>query len=191
VLQAVLALTVLAQSPTIDGAGTPGISKKTAYLAAKTSEPTAHRAARHARPPIWGHNLRTHEIMPLSELQGLTDDDYDRFFRCWFTGEHGDIPRELVGTVIAAAEHFEVGEVRVISGFRHPKYNLSLRKKGREVAKKSQHTKGNAIDFFLPGVPTRKLYDYLVASHPGGVWFYPVSEFVHVDLGRKRTWGGT
>ena len=93
--------------------------------------------------------------------------------------------------MLAAAEHFGAREIDIISGFRHPKYNLMLRKKGREVAAKSQHTEAKAIDFFLPGVATRELYDWLLATHDGGVGFYPVSEFVHVDLGRKRTWNGT
>lgn len=189
-LHAVLALTVLAQAPQPAPEAGPPTSKKEAYLAAKLRAAPDRPTRRRAATPIWAHNLRTHEIMPLTEVRGLEDTDYDEFFKCWFTREHGDVPAELVQAVIAAARHFEVREVRVISGFRHPKYNLSLRKKGREVAKKSQHTEANAIDFFLPGVDTRKLYEYLLDAHPGGVGFYPVSQFVHVDLGRKRTWRG-
>lgn len=189
-LHALLALTVLAQNPGAAVSSTP--SKKDAYLAAKReAAPPGRRARRHAVAPVWAHNLRTHEIMPLSGVPGLDDAAYDRFLRCWFTNEHGDLPTPLVQAVIETARHFETREVRIISGFRHPKYNLSLRKKGREVAAKSQHTDANAIDFFLPGVETRALYDYLLAHHPGGVGFYPVSEFVHVDFGRKRTWRGT
>ena len=40
----------------------------------------------------------------------------------------------------------------------------------------------------LPGVETRALYDYLLEAHDGGVGFYPISAFVHIDIGRKRTW---
>lgn len=189
-LGAAIVLTVLAQAPASDLPTEP--SKKDAYLAAKSdTQPKGRSAPRRALQPVWAHNLRTHEIMPLTDVRGLGDDDYDRFFKCWFTREHGDVPTELVQYVIAAARHFDVQEVRVISGFRHPKYNLSLQKKGREVAKKSQHTEAKAIDFFLPSVPTKKLYDHLLAVHPGGVGYYPVSEFVHLDLGHKRTWRGT
>jgi uncharacterized protein YcbK (DUF882 family) len=92
---------------------------------------------------------------------------------------------------VTTAKHFETRELKIVSGFRHPKYNLLLRKKGREVAKTSQHTEAKAIDFFLPEVDVRKVYDYLLETHQGGVGFYPVSEFVHVDFGRKRTWKGT
>ncbi len=184
---------VLAQAPS----PAPPSSKKDAYLAAKANTGNGRPARRGQRAdrPIWAHNLRTHEIRALTGPAGIAEGaagqrDRSAFFRCWFTDKTGPIPVELLARVIATARHFEVREVRIISGFRHPKYNLSLVKKGHEVARRSQHTEANAIDFFLPGVETRPLYDWLLDTHPGGVGFYPVSEFVHIDLGRKRTWKG-
>ncbi len=169
-------------------------SKKDLYLHQKEREPTGasppvgHRAAR----PIWAHNLRTHEIAVLDGPGALQPGDPQAsFFRCWFTQETGDIPQGLIAAVLAAARHFETREIQVISGFRHPKYNLMLRKKGRQVAARSQHTRAKAIDFLLPEVATETLYRWLLQHHRGGVGFYPVSQFVHVDLGRKRTWRGT
>jgi hypothetical protein len=186
---------ILAQAPGSDAAAP---SKKAAYLERKRDARTGHpaEAGQQADRPIWAHNLRTHEIRALTGPAGILDGDAgqaDRsaFFRCWFTGSGGPVPAELLARIVAAARHFGVREVRIISGFRHPKYNLSLRKKGREVAASSEHTEAKAIDFFLPGVGTRTLYDWLLANHAGGVGFYPVSEFVHIDLGRKRTWKGT
>ncbi len=171
-------------------------SKKDAYVAAKAEGRGEFRSplrrGSRADQPIWAHNLRTNEIRALTGPAGLRDQAArSGFFRCWFTHQTGPIPAELVDRVISAATHFEVREVRIISGFRAPKYNLLLRKKGNEVAEQSEHTEALAIDFFLPGISTRTLYDWLLANHGGGVGFYPVSEFVHVDLGRKRTWKGT
>ena len=184
----------LAQAPTDPGAP----SKKDAYLADKphVTERPAARRGQQAERPIWAHNLRTHEIRALTGAAGIPEGPAGQaarseFFRCWFTEVQGPIPAVLLGRLIAAATHFEVREVRIISGFRHRKYNLSLVKKGREVALDSEHTRGHAIDFFLPEVQTRALYDWLRQTHDGGVGFYPVSAFVHVDLGRKRTWRGT
>ena len=174
------------------------VDKKQAYLDAKAEAESGRpaRAGQRAEQPIWARNLRTHDIRILTGSAGIPQGPAGQaarseLFRCWFTLEHGPITTELLDQVIAAAEHFEAREIDIISGFRHPKYNLMLRKKGREVAATSQHTKAKAIDFFLPGVATRPLYDWLLATHDGGVGFYPVSEFVHIDHGRKRTWSGT
>jgi uncharacterized protein YcbK (DUF882 family) len=96
----------------------------------------------------------------------------------------------LIGVLIAAARHFEVDRVDIVSGFRAPKYNLMLRKKGRAVARDSQHTKGNAVDFRLPGVPVARLRSWALSLKLGGVGFYPESKFVHVDTGPVRRWNG-
>lgn len=165
-------------------------SKKGQFLAAKAESHTDKPAATETAKIVYARNLHTHEVMPL-EGPGLSADARDRFLRCWFTEESPDaIPPELVERILAAAHNFESRQVRIVSGFRHPKYNKLLRKKGREVAKKSQHTLGHAIDFSLAGVPVKKLYPWLLRTHNGGVGVYRSSGFVHIDTGRKRTWSG-
>ena len=66
---------------------------------------------------------------------------------------------KLISIVVAAAQQFKSDFVDVVSGFRHPKYNLMLRKKGHQVARDSQHTHGNAVDFAIPDVATQKLQE--------------------------------
>jgi uncharacterized protein YcbK (DUF882 family) len=80
--------------------------------------------------------------------------------------------------------------IHVISGYRSPATNSLLRKRGRGVARKSQHTLGNALDFFIPGVSLRKLRDIGLKKGLGGVGYYPKSgsPFVHMDTGRVRHW---
>ena len=186
----------LAFAPSPTPPADSGLTKKEQYLAdkvglaGKRSRPA--RVGRRGIRPVYARNLRTNEIAVLSGPGRLQNDEArHEFFRCWFTLEHGPIPEELVQVLISTAQHFDTRELKIVSGFRHPKYNLLLRKKGREVAKTSQHTQANAIDFFLPEVDVREVYDYLLERHQGGVGFYPVSEFVHVDFGKKRTWKGT
>jgi uncharacterized protein YcbK (DUF882 family) len=96
----------------------------------------------------------------------------------------------LVPMVVAAAVHVKTDIVNVVSGFRHPKYNLILRKKGHQVARDSQHTHGNAIDFFVPGVTAQALQTWARAQRAGGVGLYPESGFVHMDTGPVRSWSG-
>ena len=168
-----------------------GASKKAQFLAAKTSHAAEREPATETVRVVYARNLHTHEVMPL-EAPGLTPLARDRFLRCWFTEESPEgIPPELVERILAAAHTFGSRHVRIISGFRHPKYNTMLRKKGREVAKKSQHTLGHAIDFNLAGVSIRDLYPWLLRTHKGGVGVYRRSGFVHIDTGRKRTWSGS
>ncbi len=114
----------------------------------------------------------------------------DRFFRCHFTNEPTSMDRRLFAALVAAARHFGAPRIEIISGFRSPKYNLILRKKGREVSRRSQHTVGHAIDFRLPGVGVKRLHEWAKSLRLGGVGYYPKSGFIHIDTGRIRQWQG-
>ncbi len=76
----------------------------------------------------------------------------------------------------------------MISGYRSPSTNAALRSRSSGVAEHSLHMQGRAIDIRLRGFPTAILRDLAIALKRGGVGFYPVSDFVHVDTGRVRVW---
>jgi uncharacterized protein YcbK (DUF882 family) len=80
--------------------------------------------------------------------------------------------------------------VDVVCGYRTPWSNEFLRTRGPNtgVAKNSQHTLAKAIDIRIPGVATRKIRDAALSLQAGGVGYYPISQFVHVDVGPVRTW---
>lgn len=78
----------------------------------------------------------------------------------------------------------------VISGYRSPKTNAMLNKNSSGVAKKSLHMQGRAIDIRLPGRELSELRKTAQQMKIGGVGFYPGSNFIHVDTGRVRSWGG-
>ena len=65
-----------------------------------------------------------------------------------------------------------------------------LRRRSKGVAKNSQHMRGKAMDFFIPGVPLAKLRAIGLRMQVGGVGFYPTSgsPFVHMDTGSVRHW---
>ncbi len=77
--------------------------------------------------------------------------------------------------------------IKVVSGYRSPKTNAALRRRGRGVARKSQHMKGRALDFFIPGVSVEKIRALGLRAHVGGVGYYRGS-FVHLDTGSVRHW---
>lgn len=90
--------------------------------------------------------------------------------------------------------HADLGSTRpvhIVSGFRSPKTNAFLKRIGRNVAKKSQHMVGKAMDVYFPDVPTEKLRNSALVRQVGGVGYYPTSGqygFVHVDSGKVRMW---
>ncbi|MGV8853191.1 MAG: DUF882 domain-containing protein [Devosia sp.] len=80
--------------------------------------------------------------------------------------------------------------INVVSAYRSPKTNEMLRATTAGVAENSQHTKGHAMDFFIPGIPLARLRATAMKKQVGGVGFYPTSgsPFVHLDTGSVRAW---
>lgn len=80
--------------------------------------------------------------------------------------------------------------IHVISAYRSPATNQMLRSRSSGVADNSQHTRGRAIDFFLPDVSPARLRELGLRHHGGGVGYYPRSgsPFVHLDTGSVRHW---
>jgi hypothetical protein len=172
-------------------------AKKLRYLAAKQAEEARAALARRkvgqpAADVVSIYNTWTHEWLVLDPTGPLPDGHLvDRFLRCHFTDQPTHMDARLIKTLRAAARHFGKDRVEIVSGFRAPKYNLMLRKKGHEVARDSQHTHGTAVDFRIPGVDVHDLERWARSLHMGGVGLYVGSGFVHVDTGRVRYWGGT
>ncbi len=78
--------------------------------------------------------------------------------------------------------------LHIISGYRSPRTNQMLRKRSRGVARKSLHMQGHAADIRIPGLAIDRLRRIATNLRQGGVGYYPRANFVHVDIGRVRTW---
>jgi hypothetical protein len=65
-----------------------------------------------------------------------------------------------------------------------------LRSRTKGVAEQSQHMRGKAMDFFIPGIPLKTLRETAMRYQRGGVGFYPTSRspFVHLDVAGVRAW---
>jgi len=78
--------------------------------------------------------------------------------------------------------------VQLISGYRSLNTNNELRSHSRGVAKKSYHTKGQAMDFHIEGLSLSNVRKAALSLKAGGVGYYPSSNFVHIDTGPVRHW---
>ena len=85
------------------------------------------------------------------------------------------------------------GTINIVCGYRSPKTNAFLHRIGRNVAQKSQHMIGKAIDFYFSDIPTVKIRNSALVRKVGGVGYYRSAGgptgFLHVDSGHVRHWG--
>ena len=181
---AVLALASVAQAD-------PYQPKKDKELAAKTTCKGAVPAPGAKPAPLVNlYNEHTHEWLAVDPAHPCSIETLDLFLRDHYTNKSTTMEPRLLGVLLGAAKNFKSNVVDIVSGFRHPKFNLMLRKKGHQVARDSQHTHGNAVDFFIPHVTTQQLHAWAKAQKLGGVGLYLESGFVHMDTGPIRFWSG-
>jgi uncharacterized protein YcbK (DUF882 family) len=95
-----------------------------------------------------------------------------------------DLLRELASSVGLEPRY------QVISGYRSPATNAMLVANSDGVSSRSLHMEGKAIDVRLEDLPLERLRDLALARQAGGVGYYPASDFVHLDVGRVRSWSG-
>jgi uncharacterized protein YcbK (DUF882 family) len=113
------------------------------------------------------------------------------FLRDWRRDEPTRMDPRVFDTVWLAYQAVGGREpIHVVSAYRSPETNASLRRRSRGVAKFSQHTLGKAMDFYVPGVKLADLRAAGLRLQRGGVGFYPTSgsPFVHMDAGSVRMW---
>ena len=143
------------------------------------------------------NNLHTGESMEGVYWEGgdyIPDvlDAVNNLLRDHRTGDVYPIDPKVLDLLDAVSARTETKQrFEVISGYRSPKTNAMLHERSAEVAKKSLHTEGLAIDIRLADVDLSRLHGAAVSLGRGGVGFYPRSDFVHVDVGPTRTWYGT
>jgi LysM repeat protein len=89
-------------------------------------------------------------------------------------GAAEDGPRidpRLIRLIAQVSDKFGGRELRVVSGYRDKSFVAD-----------SNHLKGRALDFSIPGVPNEAVRDYLRTLRDVGVGYYPNSSFVHLDV---------
>lgn len=153
----------------------------------------AHAATERALYLYYTHTKETARIVFKRNGQYVQSglNELNRFLRDWRRNEPARMDPRLFDLVWEVYQ--EVGAtqpINVVSAYRSPKTNEMLRATSSGVAENSQHTKGHAMDFFIPGIPLSKLRAVAMRKQVGGVGFYPTSgsPFVHLDTGSVRAW---
>jgi len=137
---------------------------------------TLHRREESRRVPLvdGDRHVTIEGVRALSELMRAHDDD-DALL------PH---PR-LVLLLATIADHFGGADITIISGRREA---------GGYTRESSRHTRGQATDIRVRGVPMRTLWDYCRTLVDTGCGYYPRSTFVHVDVRSSETqwvdWAG-
>ena len=113
------------------------------------------------------------------------------FMRDWRTDGVKSMDLRTVDIMAAAHNLMDVNEpYMLLSGYRSPKTNAMLRSRSRGVAKNSLHMKGQAADLRMSSRSVSQMARAAKACQGGGVGKYSRSNFVHMDCGVVRTWGG-
>lgn len=168
------------------------------FLVLAAGAPLQNAAANGDTRALSFHHVHTGEDITITfKRDGRYDEaalaKLDWFMRDWRKEKSRHMDPELFDVLWEV--YREVGAskpIEVICGYRSPTTNAMLRgrSKGSGVAEHSQHTLGNAMDFYIPGVSLEKLREVGLRLEAGGVGFYPSSgsPFVHMDVGHIRHW---
>ncbi|MCU0685486.1 MAG: DUF882 domain-containing protein [Polyangiaceae bacterium] len=137
-------------------------------------------------------NVHSGEALALDESTP-SDERFSRLMPDRTSGELHGFDARLLGVIRRVAARHPGARIELVSGYRSPKFNEHLRKKGHRVASHSQHSRGHAIDFRVEGLSPAEIVAELRALRwSGGIGRYDSvgDRFVHVDVGRERFWMG-
>jgi uncharacterized protein YcbK (DUF882 family) len=113
----------------------------------------------------------------------------NHILRDWRTGQQHFIHPRLFDLLHDLRARLETRRpFQILSGYRSASTNAMLHRHGEQVASRSQHLLGRALDINVEGVNLAHLHKAALSLKAGGVGYYPDNGFVHVDVGRVRQW---
>jgi len=113
------------------------------------------------------------------------------FARDWRSGAVKTFDPRTVDIIAAAHRLMDINEsYMLLSGYRTAQTNALLRSKSSGVARNSLHMQSQAADLRLKSRSVSQMARAAAACSAGGVGRYSRSNFVHMDCGPVRTWGG-
>lgn len=113
------------------------------------------------------------------------------FMRDWRTGTAIGIDPRTVDVAAASHRLLQTNEpYMMLSGYRSPQTNAMLGRTSSGVARNSLHMVGKAADLRLKSRSVNQMVQAAASCRAGGVGKYSRSNFVHMDCGPVRSWGG-
>lgn len=123
-----------------------------------------------------GESIEVAIDLATGEVEGESYRKLRHLMRCRRTGAETPIDPRLVEMLYRISER--TGQrIGLVSGFRAPMYS---------TADLSYHTRGMAADVRIAGMTPLMVRDLVTALGARGVGYYPVSQFVHVDVRDER-----
>jgi uncharacterized protein YcbK (DUF882 family) len=165
-------------------------------LATLASSGVAYAATARGPRRLAFHNLHTGEKLELAYwAEGLYLPDaleaINQLLRDHRNDEVAAIDTRLLDLLNRLDGEFKsAAPFEVISAYRSPASNQLPVDSTSGVARRSLHMEGRAIDLRRAGGPLDTLHRAALSLQVGGVGHYPVSGFVHLDVGRVRNWTG-
>jgi uncharacterized protein YcbK (DUF882 family) len=118
-----------------------------------------------------GERLRIFPFLPEGALDPKAAADIMEVLRDKNTNTVHTVNPRLIKLVYRLADHFKARQLNVISGFREA-----------TEQNESNHTRGMAIDFMIPGIDLAVLARKARQLGHVGVGLYPTSGFIHLDV---------
>jgi uncharacterized protein YcbK (DUF882 family) len=176
------------------------VSHSKGLVTKKAAAPGELSEADQAPAALLGTLVQTHtdERVPLDD-RSPSADRFSLLLADRVTGERRELDPKLLELLRSIARKHPGARFELVSGYRSPKLNEMMRKKGHHVASHSQHSLGHAVDFRVVVEPeTRGLDPRLLEREirdlgwAGGVGVYTLASdwFVHADVGKLRRWAG-
>ncbi|HEX4406309.1 MAG TPA: DUF882 domain-containing protein [Polyangia bacterium] len=119
-----------------------------------------------------GETVDVHLDLASGEVEASSYRALRHLMRCQRTGAETPMDPRLIELLYRITQRTHQ-KILLVSGFRAPMFSL---------ATLSYHTRGMAADIRVPGMTPLMVRDLARAMGVKGIGYYPVSQFVHVDV---------
>jgi uncharacterized protein YcbK (DUF882 family) len=156
----------------------PGDLPARAAVKPRAAIPAAQLGRFHIEVVNNGEQLEVLFDLATGEMEEKSYRALRRLMRCQRTGAETPIDPRLIELLHTIARRTS-GKILLVSGFRAPMFS---------TAKLSYHTRGMAADIRIPGMTPLMVRDLVMGMGVKGVGYYPVSQFVHVDVRDEKAY---